>query len=1236
MQDRKNKAIQSVLAATTSTELVEVFDELTTQTPPAKNSPQHLADILAANAHAIDPEISDEQLAELMGATLKTVIGPVRFGANQLDKLGAKGRVQYAGWIRPTLENPLVVLKERRGTPGDERDFNYLFVNAIAKPDGKVRGFVCVTVQKAGDEVVVSSHHIKSSKIGRKMQEGDVVYRRPGAVGVFLESVGVEGNSRTGPLELRTGRPTTDAPDTSIAPGDSSVAVNGLDSNYLDAAAPLDFIVLDVQFEPLGEDEFDHGRVSYVATVKGASVRTAFKLIEANALIASNGLDGKPNGAYPQELQPRDRTRVASVMQITKLSRSLQPARLADSGLSSQGAPIIGPDKVVESGNGRSMAIIKAYAEGNAGEYRQYLEDNAELYGFTPTQVKAFSSPVLVRVRLDEVDRAQFAKDSNVSDMQAMSPTEQARIDAEAMDEGVMALFSPGASGDFLAASNRPFVSAFLAKLTSEQAAGLLTPDGRPTRQVIDRIRAAVFAKAYQHEDLLRLAVEEPDPEIRNVLSALTNAAPQFVTMRTLSGEAHKQTTDALAESVSLTKTLDEEALSALVDATTIVRAARDAGQSVEEYLKQGDMFGGADPQAAALASFIAANNRSVKRMAEAFTVMAEEICQILEHKGQVVADMFGEPPVDLVTVLARVNEHMAELYGEKGGIQVGMFDGLDPQQQIEIARAEVDPEPTEAQKESGNYKKGHLQLHGMDIALENPKGSTRSGTDPDGKTWLSVMAHDYGYIKRTEGADGDHVDVFIGPQPDSGTVYVVDQVDPATGKFDEHKVMLGFASEQEARAGYLANYEDGWQGLGSIQAMPIEGFKEWLQNGNTTKPLSGGQVGMFDAMVADLPTRVRAARAINMVRNAGSAGQVVALFDMMTSNKEGHFERDTGEFEQQIRQMQLVVKVPNRDEAITDATIRHLNKQQVLAELNRNPAYRALTSAQREGLSDAMAKAAGLIVDAGGLHYDIRTYEAAAAYIEQQRGQPGYDVTSEAAINLYRHYVTLLRESGRKPTVEGVAPLRAMIDELTAVMPESEAAQMGVKSKVRISAASLALGYDMEAMKADMKRFYQIVSGQIDTPDIVRKKKRAYASRENNHINSGEGMTKTTLWHEMGHFVEYKNPELLLAAKQLLARRSDAIPSEKGKVAYLKHMTGVKSYNNEVAVNDGFYHPYVGKIYGSMGIDAVSSTEVFSMGFQALATDVELAKLAMADPEHLAMVMAAIKMLGIKYKEAK
>lgn len=160
-----------------------------------------------------------------------------------------------------------------------------------------------------------------------------------------------------------------------------------------------------------------------------------------------------------------------------------------------------------------------------------------------------------------------------------------------------------------------------------------------------------------------------------------------------------------------------------------------------------------------------------------------------------------------------------------------------EPVQQIEAARAEVAPEPTDAQKEAGNYKKGHLKLQGLDIALENPKGSTRSGTDKDGNEWQSTMAHDYGYIKRTLGADGDHVDVFIGDQPDSETVYVVDQVDPKTGKFDEHKVMMGFADEQAAQAGYLANYEKGWKGLGSIKAMPVEEFKRWVKGGDTTKP---------------------------------------------------------------------------------------------------------------------------------------------------------------------------------------------------------------------------------------------------------------------------------------------------------------------------------------------------------------------------------------------------------------
>lgn len=147
-------------------------------------------------------------------------------------------------------------------------------------------------------------------------------------------------------------------------------------------------------------------------------------------------------------------------------------------------------------------------------------------------------------------------------------------------------------------------------------------------------------------------------------------------------------------------------------------------------------------------------------------------------------------------------------------------------------------PQPTEAQKKSGNYAKGHVKLGGMDIAIENPEGSERSGVSPEGKPWSMTMANHYGYIKGTVGNDKDHVDVFIGPNHNSNKVFVVDQVNP-DGSFDEHKALLGFNTEEEARAGYLANYETGWKGLGAISEMPVPAFKSWVKDGKKGKPLA-------------------------------------------------------------------------------------------------------------------------------------------------------------------------------------------------------------------------------------------------------------------------------------------------------------------------------------------------------------------------------------------------------------
>ena len=134
----------------------------------------------------------------------------------------------------------------------------------------------------------------------------------------------------------------------------------------------------------------------------------------------------------------------------------------------------------------------------------------------------------------------------------------------------------------------------------------------------------------------------------------------------------------------------------------------------------------------------------------------------------------------------------------------------------LAAAEADTDPEPTVAQKEAGNYKKGHVRIDGFNVTIENPKGSVRRGTDASGKEWEQEMHNTYGYIRGTEGVDGDHIDVFFSEDPSQGDVFVVDQVNK-DGSFDEHKVMYGFASEEEARKAYLSNYEDGWTGLGAI-----------------------------------------------------------------------------------------------------------------------------------------------------------------------------------------------------------------------------------------------------------------------------------------------------------------------------------------------------------------------------------------------------------------------------------
>ena len=164
--------------------------------------------------------------------------------------------------------------------------------------------------------------------------------------------------------------------------------------------------------------------------------------------------------------------------------------------------------------------------------------------------------------------------------------------------------------------------------------------------------------------------------------------------------------------------------------------------------------------------------------------------------------------------------------------------------ERLKNAIAETEPNPSEAQKKAGNYKKGHLSFGGYDFTVETPKGATRSGKDEQGKPWSVTMHDTYGYILGKIGVDGDHIDMFINDAADldsfDGNVYVVDQVNPETGEFDEHKVMYGYPSEEAATEAYLANYSKDWKGLGKVTAVPKATFDKWLESSDRkTKPFA-------------------------------------------------------------------------------------------------------------------------------------------------------------------------------------------------------------------------------------------------------------------------------------------------------------------------------------------------------------------------------------------------------------
>lgn len=219
-------------------------------------------------------------------------------------------------------------------------------------------------------------------------------------------------------------------------------------------------------------------------------------------------------------------------------------------------------------------------------------------------------------------------------------------------------------------------------------------------------------------------------------------------------------------------------------------------------------------------------------------------------------------------------------------------------QEALKQAEAETDTNPSERQKEAGNYKKGHVRLFGMDLSIEQPRGSVRSGTDADGKQWSQEIQNTYGYIRGTMGRDKDHIDVFLGDNLNSDKVFVVDQRNVKDGSFDEHKVMLGFDDIDAARKAYESNYEKGWRGMAAITETTLDDFKEWaFADGRRVQPFSqlvktnqAGSTRKTDAAYAEYD-RTRAHGII--AQSVNDDATLEDINKLLDENKEGSPEYD-------------------------------------------------------------------------------------------------------------------------------------------------------------------------------------------------------------------------------------------------------------------------------------------------------------------------------------------------------
>lgn len=419
-----------------------------------------------------------------------------------------------------------------------------------------------------------------------------------------------------------------------------------------------------------GEKSFK-GRQRPFKTAKGTKLNSHFELVEIDDLIVSHTLSGKQNSNYPQELQPRDRERDSSQAWIQKTSKAIDPESLGNTSRADTGAPIVGTDMVVESGNGRTMALLMAYQNGDADEYISWLKSEADYFGFSKEQVSAFKKPILVRVRDSEIDRVQFAIEANQDDKLSYTATERAKSDAKRIDERVLMLFDPSDNGDLMALSNRKFLDAFMSSLGETESAQYRDKQGNYTQAFVTRVKQAIFAKAYNDDRLLEMMADQSRPEMQNLINALTISSSKFIDAQSISAGNVEDIASSIVDGIEVS--LNDQLLNSILDATNAIAKARQNNQSITEYVKQQGLFEELPEEVAKIAVFIVENNRSAKKLSYFFNSLASfSKKQALDSQN---FGLFGEP--EPISILVAVNYALDD-FESNHNLQKSMFDAMN------------------------------------------------------------------------------------------------------------------------------------------------------------------------------------------------------------------------------------------------------------------------------------------------------------------------------------------------------------------------------------------------------------------------------------------------------------------------------------------------------------------------------------------------------------------------------